>query len=91
MNLAAYAKALESGLHGALTLGTTALGYSGAIQPSWAMGITTLFAVLGTFRVWLAKNAPLLEETARDIASSANAFGDLMAQEQNAVAHAGKP
>ncbi|WP_280395570.1 hypothetical protein [Nocardia brasiliensis] len=57
-------KAVEAGIGALLMLGTLLTSVAGVLPASWAGGIGTVLAVLTTFRVWLAKNESLIEQSA---------------------------
>ncbi|WP_431941686.1 hypothetical protein [Nocardia grenadensis] len=57
-------KAVEAGVGGLLMLLTMIASINGVFPESWAAGITGAIALLTTVRVWLATNAPLIEDAA---------------------------
>ncbi|WP_052281444.1 hypothetical protein [Nocardia vulneris] len=57
-------KAVEAGIGGLLMLATLLLSLDGVLPAAWAGGIGTVVAVLTTFRVWLARNEQLIEQSA---------------------------
>jgi hypothetical protein len=60
-------KAVEAGIGGLLMLLTMVASINGVFPQSWAAGITGAIALLTTARVWLAKNADLIEDAAEAV------------------------
>jgi hypothetical protein len=53
-------KAVEALIGSGLMVGNLLLAVAGFLPASWAGGIAAGLAALTTFRVWLAKNEPLI-------------------------------
>ncbi|QIS16506.1 hypothetical protein [Nocardia arthritidis] len=55
-------KAVEAGIGSILMVLTFVASFEGALPQAWAGGITAVLGVLTTFRVWLARNEPLISQ-----------------------------
>lgn len=65
--VAHYRKAVEAGIGSVLMLLTSFLALGDVLPSGVAVVLTTGIAVLTTFRVWLAKNADLIDGAAESI------------------------